>query len=424
MHPGHSLSFSVAKRQVVLSSWYLPAIESVPMGYARARSTYERGIEKYLIDNIPNKNAFIALMFSGGSDSLYLLQTLVKNGYKRIKLYTCCVKGSRTQVEYANQSAKYFHMQVSEINISPEDALSEWLKYIENVHHCLSELRLDGMPIFLNKAYTRIVNDAGGDDPKVIWGSQYSVISPTTSTLGIGYLSIILLLYKFLKLLPQANKIKTTLIEKLLCRYPMFKKEVSDPDILAVYVKGAQNVFSNSKTVSCVVNYILLTNYNYLKHWWMDHRNRTSALVSVKISNYYPFHDRDFQEKIMEIPLSVRVGGIQNILRMPTSYKMFFYSLLDSKIPRSNYAKGNYKSLNEFFSLFKSEKVYNYISDFYNLNRATVSDVFGSTYDFNYSFSEFKNMSTEEVEKHFGVIFVCYKSNKIILPNLPVANTR
>ena len=103
-----------------------------------------------------------------------------------------------------------------------------------------------------------------------------------------------------------------------------------------------------------LINLFLSTDYNHLKHWWMDWRNKVSSNFYKNSVNVFPFHDREFQESTMSYSLKVRIGGFKNLFKMPNSFKNLFFSLFDSNIPVSSIKRGNHTALPEYFSLFKN----------------------------------------------------------------------
>lgn len=415
LQPGHMVVFQAKTEVVDLQQWYVPLCNMKKTSAEKATERYFLSIRNYFDHAIPNRNSFVAIMFSGGSDSLFLLQIMKSLGYKNIYLYTCCVEGQTDQVKYAERSAAFFNEPIRVIKIAADTALNAWLEYIPGVYHCLSEMRLDGMPIYLNQAYRQIEQDAGEQTPFVVWGSQYSVISPTASTLGVIYLQLILLIFKLLQMIPRSKGLRTTLLGKALRRYPVFNSKISDQDALNAYLDGARRAFEKASSVGAIVNFILLSNYNSLKRWWMAHRDITARKVNSRIQNIYPFHDRTHQEEIMDIPLAVRVGGIANIFKMPGTYKVLFYSMIENRIPKYIFSRGNYKTLDEFFTLFKNDGCYVFLRDFFANNRDLIREIFGVSHEFSLTKDEYLALSSMEVEQLFGVVYVCIKSSRHVL---------
>jgi hypothetical protein len=414
LHPGQMIVYQARAHKAILKQWYVPICNMKNTTQKAAIAKYFSSLKYYFNHAIPDRNSFVAIMFSGGSDSLFLVQIMKSFGYKNIHLYTCCVEGQTDQIKYAELSATFFQEPVRPIKISPSKALAEWLKYIPSVYHCLSEMRLDGMPIFLNKAYKQIVQDAGERKPFVVWGSQYSVISPTASTLSVIYLQVILLLFKSLQLIPKTSDLQILFLSKALRRYPVFAPEISDQDALNAYLDGACRAFKEASSVDAIVNFILLNNYNSLKRWWMAHRDILARKTNPQIQNIYPFHDRTHQEQIMDIPLAVRVGGIANIFKMPGSYKFLFYSMIEKRVAKEVFARGNYKTLNEFFSLFKNDSCYVFLRKFFAINHNLIKEIFGHSIEFSFTKEQYLKLSSMEVEQFFGMVYVSIKSNRAI----------
>lgn len=153
----------------------------------------------------------------------------------------------------------------------------------------------------------------------------------------------------------------------------------------------------------------LSTNYNSCKHWWMDWRGKVQDKFYPEAINIYPFHDRQFQEKSMLIPMRIRVGGVRNIFRMPNEYKNFFYSILPKSIPIESVKRGNYRALPEYYSLFKNEEFYSNLTSFLkdetnvkivNIIQKEVSFTVPDTYE------EFLKLDYLEVERLSGVMYI------------------
>jgi hypothetical protein len=424
LHPGHMIVFQSNTASISLQQWYVPICNIKKTSVEEATERYFSSIKDYFDHAVPDRDSFVAIMFSGGSDSLFLLQIMKSLGYKNINLYTCCVANQTDQEKYAERSASFFEEPVRIVKIAPDTALDAWLEYIPRVYHCLSEMRLDGMPIYLDQAYRQIVDDAVGKTPFVVWGSQYSVISPTASTAGIMYSLFILVVFKTLQMIPGTKHLRASLLRKALSRYPVFSPKISDQDALDAYLDGAYQAFERAKSVGAIVNFLLLSNYNSLKRWWMAHRDIMARKVDPRIQNSYPFHDRTHQEQIMDIPLAVRVGGILNIFKMPSSYKVLFYSMIDKRITEDVFSRGNYKTLNEFFMLFKNDRCYDFLQVFFENNRKLINEVFGAPRELNLTKDEYLALSSMEVEQLFGVVYVCIKSGRHVLTSFDPDRSR
>ena len=341
-----------------INHWYRPYKEITIKDRDSATKQYLGALDYVLSDLIVNDNP-IALMFSGGSDSVLLLDRIIKLGYKNIHLFAICVEGHNIQIDYANEKAAFYNLKVNPISISKKDVLTSWEKLYEICYHYLSDLRIDG--IFSPSIYIfSYLNKFFDNKPStIVWGSQYALISPMMNSKGILKFYFRFLIKMFRLLIPLSNKkIENFIISRDFRRAPvLIKNHVSSKTYIA-YKNLYLECFNNLKNPEQLLDLYLSTNYNSCKHWWMDWRGKVKDIYYPNSINVYPFHDRCFQEMSMPISLKVRVGGLRNIFRMPQEYKNFFYSLIPNNIPISLIQRGNYKALPEFFSLFRNEEFY------------------------------------------------------------------
>ena len=105
----------------------------------------------------------------------------------------------------------------------------------------------------------------------------------------------------------------------------MLSKKIMHKESRAAFIKLYKYSFKKIRNFDEVVNLFLSTDYNHLKHWWMDWRNKMCLKYYSNATNVYPFHDRKFQETTMQFSFLLRLGGLINLFRMPASYKNFFY---------------------------------------------------------------------------------------------------
>ena len=75
-------------------------------------------IKKHIENTIP-KNEKVAVMFSGGLDSLSVLLSALELGYE-VKLYTFHLKGVISKdLETARKVSKYYNLKLQEVTIPP-----------------------------------------------------------------------------------------------------------------------------------------------------------------------------------------------------------------------------------------------------------------------------------------------------------------
>ncbi|KNC67554.1 hypothetical protein [Pseudoalteromonas ardens] len=378
----------------VVKSHFTPISRTSDKSYSEIQTEYMDTLSEVLLKSA-SLDDDIVVAFSGGSDSLLLLQEIKRLGYKNVELVTFCVEGDVVQKEYANKSASYFDATVTAIEIDPKDAIHCWENYIKGVYQCMSELRLDGMPIYLLKFYEYV--DSRYDNAKIIWGSQYSIISPTVSTNSLGLFNFLTFFTKYIPVLPDS------MLEKILERYLVCKVGHCSDKVRTEYVNRFKCALDTGE-ISQIANLTLCDNYNSLKRWWMHHRDQTISFNEYNSRNVYPFHEQCYQERMLNYSLKERVGGWKNLLKLPGQYKTLFYDLLRKDIPKNSYSRGNYKTLDEFFTLFKNESTYQYFKEQFSKDEvkslaSKVGLVLPGT------FEDYLQLDTLEVEKFTGLIF-------------------
>jgi hypothetical protein len=418
LHPGLYIDMSLNNSLYSIHHWYKPYREININNRTKASQQYLGALDN-VISNVIVKDNPVALMFSGGSDSVLLLDRIIKLGYTDIHLFAICVEGNNIQIDYANEKAEFYKLKVNPIFVSQKDVLASWTKLYEHCYHYLSDLRIDG--IFSPSVYVyNHLNTYFNNMPStVVWGSQYALISPMMNTGGSLKFYLLYMLKKLRFLIPLSNrKIENFVISRAFHRAPVLNKDNISKETYVAYKGLYLDCFNNQKNPEQLLDLYLSTNYNSCKHWWMDWRGKVQHIYYPNGINVYPFHDRCFQEMSMPISLKVRVGGLKNIFRMPKEYKNFFYSVLPKNIPISSVKRGNFKALPEFFSLFKNEDFYNnlikYLRD--SNNRELVELVLeDNNLTIPETYDSFLELDFLEVEKLSGILFLIIrlKTDKI-----------
>ena len=392
-----------------INYWYRPFRKTEVKNKSIASKQYLEALDNVLSKLIVKSNP-IALMFSGGSDSVLLLDRLIKFGYTDIHLFTICVEGHKTQIDYANEKAEIYGLKVNPISVSAGDVLSGWKELYEYCYHYLSDLRIDG--IFSPSVHVfKYLNSYFQRKPAtIVWGSQYALISPMMNSRGILKFYLSYLIKKLSSIIPLSNKcIYSFILYRGFRKAPIFLEGHVAKGTLEAYKNLYIECISNLKTPEQLLDLYLSTNYNSCKHWWMDWRGKVKDIYYPNAINVYPFHDRWFQEKSMPISLKIRLGGLKNMFRMPDEYKNFFYSLIPKNIPIDLVKRGNYKALPEFFSLYKNEKFFDDLtstlknSEYKELVDRIIIDnniVIPESYD------SFLKLDYLEVEKLSGILFL------------------
>ncbi|MBX2976363.1 MAG: hypothetical protein KF721_09530 [Ignavibacteriaceae bacterium] len=408
LHPGLMIEIDHYSFSFEVKPWYLPFRQIEIKNKQNATGKYIEAIDNSLMRLVTKDNP-IALMFSGGSDSTFLLDRLIKSGFTNINLFAICIKDNTSQIDYAIDKAKHFNLSVTPIIVDKKEVLKSWTKLYEICYHYLSDLRIDG--IFSSAVLVfEFLRDYFKNEPvTIIWGSQYALISPVISAKAIVSLRLLSLIKKISDLVFIPSKIITTLFLFVVKNVPVLdRKQVSEQTYQA-YKSLYSKCFGMHHNATQLIDMVLSTNYNYCKHWWMDWRGKVKNIYYPEAKNVYPFHDRTFQEASMPIDLNVRIGGWKNIFTMPKEYKHFFYSLLPSNIPISSVKRGNYKTLPEYFSLFKNEQFYNTLLEYLNdpKNKKLVDLVLKkNNISIPYSYENFLKLDYQQVEKLSGILFL------------------
>lgn len=414
LHPGLCLELDLNSFNIYTECWYKPFKKIKINDFEIAKQHYLDSIDKTILRLIP-KDKPSAIMFSGGSDSTLLLDRMVKLGYKKINLFTICVSGENIQYNYANQKAKMFNMEVHPIYADKEKIFKGWKKLFKLCYHYLSDLRIDGIFSPSVQVLEKIKEFYKGKSISLVWGSQYAIASPVVSTKAIIFkFYLIFLLIKISRFISFLKKPIYKFSLKHV-RSAMLQDALMSKESLEAFKNLYINSFNEISHPDELLNLHMSTDYNHLKHWWMDWRNKATYNFYKKAINVFPFHDREFQESTMPYSLSVRIGGLKNIFNMPLSYKNLFFSLFDKSIPISTIRRGNYIALPEYFSLFKSESFYNFMIK--QLNKPSNSKlvqflVKELKINIPSSFEDLSKLNTKEVERLTGVIFLSTRLNE------------
>ena len=408
LHPGLYIDLCLSSIEFDINPWYFPFRDISVKKFSLGRDKYIESIDNS-IKRLVNKDDRIALMFSGGSDSSFILWRIKMLGYKKIDLFTICIDGQNIINDFAKNNAELFNLKINLIKISSNNIFQDWKNLFSVCYHYLSDMRINGMFATSVQTYTYLKNYYKGRKATIVWASQYALISPTITTKAIFFkiypiiiLSYIGKLFRFLK--PLINRLCLKLIRSHMLNnmFMHIKSKLAFEDL---YKKS----FNLIKSPDQLINLFLSTDYNHLKHWWMDWRNKVSKTYYPNSKNVYPFHDRTFQESTMEYSLSLRIGSWINIFKMPYSYKEFFYKLFPNYITSKQLKKGNLKSLPEWKSLYKNKSFYDNL--LLEINEFEHQDVVKklcklTNISIPKSYKEFSMLKSEEIEKISGIMFI------------------
>ena len=414
LHGGFSISIEEGKSSYEITHWYKPYKKVSIRDYDAARSLYTSALSEVLLKQL-DKNRPIALMFSGGSDSVALLDKIIELGFKDIHLFTICIEGNNIQIDYASEKAAHYGLVANAISVNKHDVLSSWKTLYEMCYHYLSDLRIDGIFSPSVKVYQELRKHFSGAAVSIVWGSQYALISPMMNTGGYFKLMVLNLLSKSVKIFPALK----LLMEKTMFKYFLRRAQVLNLEFVSdkyyhAYRELYLECFHSMQSPEEMMDLYLSTNYNSCKHWWMDWRGKVQDKFYPEAVNIYPFHDRQFQEKSMLIPMKIRVGGVKNFFRMPKEYKNFFYSILPKSIPVESVRRGNYKALPEYYSLFKNEDFYTNLRSFLNDEKnAKIVSMIQKEIKFTIpdTYEAFRKLDYLEVERLSGVMYIITRVN-------------
>ena len=408
LHPGLYIELNNESFEIAIKWWYKP-FKKITINKAKiARKNYLDALDATILRLI-SKDKPAALMFSGGSDSTLLLDRMVKLGYDQIDLFTICVNGETSQYNYANEKAQMFNMEVIPIFADKENIFQGWKQLFKLCYHYLSDLRIDGIFSPSVQVIKTIKEYYGGNSSSLVWGSQYALASPVVSTKSILFkfypIFVLIKCSKHIKFL----KKRTYKLALNHMRSAMLQENLMSKESLLAFENLYRTSFDEISSPDELINLFLSTDYNHLKHWWMDWRNKVSSNFYENAVNVFPFHDREFQESTMNYSLKVRIGGFKNIFNMPNAYKNLFFSLFDKRIPIRSIKRGNYATLPEYFSLFKNKDFYNFLTE--QLNQKHNLKLVEFLVDelkiyIPTSYSDLLKMNTIEVERLTGIIFI------------------
>ena len=413
LHPGLYIDLEQTGFDFSIKAWYSPFKEISVNNFKDAKSKYLNAIDNS-ISRLAPKDIPVAIMFSGGSDSVFLLERMIKLGYKDIELYCLCVKGQEIQFKYAKENALEYGYDVNPIMVNSNDLYADWKELFRYCYNYLSDLRIDGLFAPTLKLFNELKSKYKNKNVTLVWGSQYSLISPVITTKAILFK-----IYPVFLLIKLGNVFKflsglTNYLSLKLIRSHMLHKEFMGENSQLAFKKLYEDSFRKINHPDQLINLFLSTDYNHLKHWWMDWRNKVSEKFLPNGKNVYPFHDRALQESSMPISLSVRIGGPLKVLKMPHSYKKFFYELFDN-IELKKISRGNYTALPEWFSLFANETFYNNLIG--DIKKPQNNDLVEFLCSHNNiiipnSYSEFIKLNTLEIEKISAILYLITRLNE------------
>lgn len=415
LHPGSKLVLDLTNlKEFKVEYWYKPYMPITKKKYDESKYHYLNAIDKNLLKTIP-KDYDLALMFSGGSDSTFLLSRFQKLGYKKLRLFTICPSNDKRIYNFASKSAKKYGYPVYPLNVDKVNAIDDWLEVQHLCYHYLSDLRIDGMLSSSKSLLLELKKIYNGNKLLIIWGSQYSLISPSVTTksiflkfIPITFFNKIVKRFKFLE--KKANRMTLSLIRSHMLQENLMNRE-SYNSFKNLYIKAFSEITNKDE----LINLFLSTDYNHLKHWWMDWRFKLSNHYYPNAQNIYPFHDRLFQEKSMPISLKVRIGGLKNYFNMPNSYKYFFYSLFESSSFIKEISGDNARGRPAYQSLFRNKKYYDVIQKYFTNKKYSKFIEFVENELGIYppkTVLHLQKMDFQEVEKISGIIFIINKFKK------------
>lgn len=365
LRPGFMLEYDLQSQDLSVSAWYKPSLPISIFDEATALRDYRDAIDECL-ERVLDRNKPTALMFSGGSDSTFLLERLEKLGYKDVTLFNIKVSGEVTESLTAEGSAQFYGHPVKSLEVDGRQILDDWFKLFSKCYHYLSDMRIDGMFSPSIQVFKRMNEFYGGRAANVLWGSQYSIASPRVSNTGIAR---IYLAYFLSRLGRFSISRPLTLRAKLFLK--LFRAQVMDPKRMDQrQLRAHQDLYLQTANQAThpdeLVNLHLSLNYNHLKHWWMNWRDLVRREYFPAAVNVYPFHDRVFQQRTMAFSLAVRVGGLMNFRKMPKKYKAFFIKAFERPIPTTKIIGNNKKALPSYFTLFKNQIFYDRVTKLLN----------------------------------------------------------
>jgi len=418
LHPGLKIILDLNNFEISIEPWYTPFKNISIRNFKLGKVNYLNAIDDSLIKNI-GKNKNIAIMFSGGSDSCFILWRLINLGFKNFDLFTICVKGEKITNNFAVDNARLFGYETNLIQIDKNGLFKKWKDVLSISYNYLSDMRINGMfaPSFdviqyLKKYYKN-------EKCTIVWGSQYSLISPVITTKAIFFKIFPVYFFSFFIKFGIFKSFFENLSIRAI-RSHMLSKKIMHKESRTAFIKLYKSSFKKTRNFDQLINLFLSTDYNHLKHWWMDWRNKMCLKYYSNATNVYPFHDRKFQETTMQFSFLLRIGGLINLFRMPSSYKIFFYALFPNNLEIHKLKKGNVKALSEWQSLYRHNNFYEELKKEINYNDTNniSSKIFKqNNIVFPDSYEKFKKLSSKDLEKISGVFYILLriKNDKITI---------
>ena len=102
----------------------------------------------------------------------------------------------------------------------------------------------------------------------IVWGSQYSLISPVITSKAIFFKIFPVYIFSFFIKLGILKSFFENLSIKVI-RSHMLSDKIMHKESRTAFVKLYKSSFRNIENFDQIINLFMSTDYNHLKHWWM-----------------------------------------------------------------------------------------------------------------------------------------------------------
>ena len=413
---GFFLEFDLTNGSLVVKPWFEFHRHIVITNPKHAQKEFCNAVDAS-IQRIVSKEDKIALMFSGGSDSTLLLDRLIHLGYKNISLFNVETLGQVAQSHRAKVRAKTYGVELTCIQVHPEQACKDWLEVIGKIYSAPSDVRPNGWASEHPYIYRKLSEYYGKQPVNVMWGYARPFHG---CYVRLKHIPFTFLAYALLRLLPATKGQRLNSIGRF-CLRLLGKIEFVENNKSALdQMAGTEEVlvdFANEvKHPDELINLKLILGYIDVQEWELHRFQAVSNTYYPQARNVWPFYDRCFQEVTMTMSLRARFGGVMNWLGMQRaeSRKNLTVNAIEKELPETSSPAesllgGNYYGQPSMKALYQHERCYCAINDLFSqplaqrllkyLSKEKMFEAPGS-------FDEFCELSLKKIEKLSGVVLL------------------
>lgn len=416
--PGFFIEFDISGGDISLKPWFEFQKRIRVKSPKKALSLFRTNLEECIQRLVPRGEP-VALMFSGGSDSTLLLESMVDLGYKDLLLCNVAIAGQETERKRAKAIAEQYGFELTIIEVNPEEAVEDWFKNITNTYMGKGTYRIDGWLAALPTVYKNLSMFYNAQPLNIIWGFLMAV---HTSHMTLKKMLRIYLLYLILCMAPPSSRkglesrtgflSSIEAVKRILNFSDFYNRENIPPDQFAAVGDAIVGYLSTIKNPDELLNLsLILGGFAIRKQWTMYRHETIKNIFYPNARNIFPFFDRGLQEFTVSISHLARFGGIRQWFNMAsdTSRKNLQLKAIKSITPTRDIFRGNAEAAPSWQMLFRNRTSYSLFKE--RMSDPRVSEIIGlipgnGLYRVPENYDEFVALSTREVEQLSAIAIV------------------